>query len=259
MLSVHRFLGSPVLLSLALLSAGPATCPIPARAGIPPDGTYVLGFHLRPVSESSTLPFPKTPDQLVSRASEPGLYDAWLFLFSRAPLVGAWSLSVSLVYDGAPGSGADILDWQSMMDEFYPQPGWPAAGVGMFGRWDRFRCLEHDDYMLKGEAGWWLQIAGRATIRAHGPDTITFGDPEPGVVPQLVECFDEQHDLDGTDSWSRVVPAVFGSGSGPDAARRTPETAVRGATWGGIKARHGDGASGGPVRIEPAVPDGRSQ
>lgn len=231
MRSSHLF--AAALSAAALMAPGGA---LPAGPG--PEGVaFVVGFHVQPADDLEALPLPGSPDRLASAAPAPGLYDVWVFVHTRAPFVGAWSISFALDYDGVEGRGADVLGWEAFTDTFNPRPGWPAAGCGMFAGWRRFRCQQPDPYLVPGEDGWWIQPVLRLRVAVAGPDRIRLSDPEPGVRPQVVECLDEGHDLDGSESLSRVIPAVFGPDSGGAAYAPGPAAPVTGTTWGALKAR----------------------
>jgi hypothetical protein len=220
---------------LLVASVGIAGLPPAAGAGIPGGVAIVLGFHIRAIEDSLAIPLPPSPIDLLPQASpEPGLYDVWLFLHTRAPLIGAWSMSFALEYDGAEGSGVDVLEARQFLDDFRPSPGWPGSGCGMYARWDRIRCQEPHRYMIQGSGGWWVQPALRLLV--HGPDRIGLTSPEPGVRPQLIECADEEHALDGSEGWTLVLPAVFGHSSRPPQAAVTSSQET---TWGALKARAG--------------------
>lgn len=225
-----RFMPRPLALAAALAVAAPPV----AAAGIPGGVAIVLGFHIVPASDRGSFPWPPSPDDLAPHAAEPGFYDVWLFLHTRSPLVGAWSMAAALDYDGAGGRGLDVLEWEGFVDQFHPCEGWPAAGTGFRGVWRRERCQDPERYMRRGRDGWWVQPVLRLGVRVHGPDRILFSDPEPGVRPQLTECADEMHELDGSESWSAVIPAFFGIDPEETWAPR-PATGARKATWGSLK------------------------
>lgn len=237
----------PLLVALLpLLLAGAA----PARARPRLDGpAIVVGFHLVPPGPAEGLALPRAPDELARQGADAGLYDAWLFVFTRAPLVGAWTLNVGLAYDGRPERGVDIEEWEPLSDAVTPRPEWPAAGNGRGANfaWDRARCWDAANRLMRGRDGWWVQAACRLRVRVYSPDSLALADPEPDVRPAEVECYDEGHDLDGTDNWTAVLPAVFGApgvgaatgpaglfdprpGPGP-----APTTPARGVTWSQLK------------------------
>ena len=204
-----RILLLTVCLATSLLGASPA------RGRPRLDGpAIVVGFHITPAGPGDALSVPRSPQELKAEAPASGSYDAWLYVFTRAPLVGAWSLNVGLDYDGRPEQGIDLLDWQNLADQVRPRAGWPEAGAG-FGAefvWDRARCWDPDGRLMKGDDGWWVQPACRLRLRVYSPDCLALADPEPNVRPAEVECRDEGHDLDGTDNWTGVMPACFGGG-----------------------------------------------
>jgi hypothetical protein len=219
----------------ALVSAG-ALMAIsrPATAGIPGGVAIVLGFHIVPQDDTENYPWPPAPEDLVSHATEAGLYDVWLFLHTRSPLIGAWYMKAGLDYSGDSGKGVDVLDWKSFTDSFVPFMGWPGSGAAFRAAWRRERCWNPETFMRRGRNGWWVQPVLRLRVQVHGPDRILFSDPEPGVPPQLTECADEMHELDGTDSWSRVIPAVFGNAP-LDGSPGRSATLVQPGTWGSLK------------------------
>ena len=223
-----------------------------ARARPRLDGpAIVVGFHVTPAGPGEALELPMAPAELRPGAPNLGLFDVWLVVFTRAPLVGAWTLNVGLGYDARPERGVDLLGWEALSDIVRPRPGWPAAGAG-FGAefvWDRRRCWDVDRRLTRGRDGWWVQVACRLRARVHSADSLTLADPEPDVRPAEVECYDEGHDLDGTDNWTAIVPAVFDAVGGPAAggdahapawppasggALPVP-TPVRGLTWSQLK------------------------
>lgn len=234
------------VLCLAPFGAGP----VRARPRL--DGpAIVVGFHVAPPGPGDVLELPMAPAELRPRAPNLGLFDVWLVVFTRAPLVGAWTLNVGLGYDGCPERGVDVLDWEALSDTVRPRPAWPAAGAG-FGAefiWDRQRCWDVDHRLMRGRNGWWVQVACRLRVRVHSADSLTLADPEPDVRPAEVECYDEGHDLDGTDNWTAIVPAVFdadggpGAGSDADVPASRPgsgctlpaPTPVRALTWSQLK------------------------
>jgi hypothetical protein len=210
---------------------------LPADAGIPGGVAIVLAFHIASGGDDGALPLPGSPEETVSHASEPGVYDVWAFLFTRPPLVGAWSISFGLDFEEPEGAGIDVLGWESFTDEFSPHPGWPAPGHGFFARWHRFRCLDYRNYLLEGESGWWIQPVLKLRIHVLGGDVLTVSEPEPGVVPQMVECQDEEWDFDGSQEGILVIPATFGlSLPLPPGTAHVPVEVL---TWGGVKVRHG--------------------
>lgn len=192
---------------LAVLAAPPPLSAAP-EGGV----ALLLGMHLVPVGDDFAVPLVRTPADLRPDAPAPGDYDAWVYLFSKHPLVGAWTMSIGLDFDTVPGSGIDVLAWLGLANRARPGPGWPDAGPGSGIRleWDRFRCQEPDRWLLPGSGGWWIQPALRFRIRIHGPDRFRLADPEPGVRAQVIQCGDEEFRLDGEDGWTAFVGAGYG-------------------------------------------------
>ena len=114
----------PVVLSV--LGAGAITGT--SRAGIPGGVAIVLGFHCVPAPGDGSIPWPRSPEDLNPQGSEPGLYDVWLFLHTRAPLIGAWTMTVALTCDTGSGGSIEVLDWTRYTDVFVAYPGFPAPG-----------------------------------------------------------------------------------------------------------------------------------
>ncbi|MDZ4804494.1 MAG: hypothetical protein SGI90_06520 [Candidatus Eisenbacteria bacterium] len=215
----------------------------PTIAG-PPDGVaLVLGATIHPADDSFTLPHPLSPKDLVrTSVASPGLYDIWFYLFSRRPLVGAWTVDFALEFDRRPGHGIDIEWWESLAHRAAPHQGWPDAGPdhGIRLEWIRPDCFDaaHRD-LLAGRDGWFRQSALRLRVRVHGPDALYLADPEPGVRAQLVQCFDDAFRLDGEDGWTRYDGPVFTAVESANAVKPVPEwqTPVRTITWGDLKTR----------------------
>lgn len=198
----------PVSLTLGLLLAGAPRSQADPRLDGP---AIVLGFHVQPPS-SGQPQLPLSPQLLVSSAPDTGLWDVWLVVLTRAPLIGAWTLNVALDYDATPDCGIDVLEWENLADEARPRPEWPEAGAGRGCEfvWPReTRCFTPEQGLVAGVDGWWLQVAARFRVAVHGPDLLTVTDPEPGVRPQEVECQDEYHPFNDDDSWTAVFPARF--------------------------------------------------
>lgn len=223
-------------LALGLLLSGALRADARPRLDGP---AIVVGFHILPAAPGELLEIPRSPVELVNRAPASGEWDVWLVVLTRAPLIGAWTLNVALDYDAEPGRGLDILGWENMADVARPRPEWPAAGAGNGCEflWPREgRCFTPRTGLVAGSDGWWLQVAARIRVVAHGSDRLALADPEPGVRPQEVECQDEYHPLDGTDNWTGVVPALFGDGV-PVTSLLPRLLPVRSLRWSELKLR----------------------
>jgi hypothetical protein len=216
----------------ALLPAGPVT------AGIPQGTAIVLGFHCVQPPDAGAIPWLGSPDELVPFAKESGPCEVWLFLFTRSPLIGAWTVTAGVSYAGAeaPGRGLTVTGWTSFTDSFRAGAGWPLPGTAFRAGWRRERCRNPDLYMDPGRDGWWVQRVLKLEAEVGGNDLLSFCQPEPGVVPQLIECADEMHELDGTDSWTRVIPAVFGPEAAPSSGGEAIASSSKPATWSSVKA-----------------------
>lgn len=236
--------------ALVMAAALAVVAPLGAVAGIPGGVAIVLGFHVVPASDRGIIPWPRSPGDLTPYASEPGFYDVWLFLHTRSPLVGAWSMAAGLDYDGAEGRGLDVLEWEGFVDQFLPYAGWPDAGAGFRGVWRRERCQDPERFMKQGRDGWWVQPVFRLGVQVHGPDRLLFSDPEPGVRPQLTECADEMHELDGSESWSAVIPAFFGVRR-EEVQTKRPTTGTQKSTWGSLKSAGSAPAGSRTSGIQP--------
>jgi hypothetical protein len=197
-------------IGLALLLA--LAAPLPLAAAPTGGVAMLLGIHLVPIGDDLAVPRLRAPGELRTEAPLPGDYDAWVVFFSKRPLVGAWTMSIGLDFDTAPGSGIDVLSWEGLADRALPEPGWPDAGPGAGIRieWDRYRCQDPGQWLLRGTDGWFLQPALRLRLRIHGPDRLRLADPEPGVRAQVVQCGDEEFRLDGVDGWTAFIGAGYG-------------------------------------------------
>lgn len=232
-----RFESSGVVMGL-LGAAVAIAAAAPTRAGVPGGVAMVLGCHVMAVEDSLGVPAPGGPDDLVTAAPAPGVYDVWVLFMARRPMRGAWSLAFSLEFDRRPGRGIDILEWSGMADRIVPDPRWPDGGSdhGLWVAWNRAKCLDPEAGLMRGRDGWYVQPVARLRVRVHGDDQFDLADPEPGVVAEVVECADEGFRLDGVDGWTAWRGARFGAGrvAGADDARTLP---VASTSWGGLKAR----------------------
>jgi len=215
----------------------------PVLAG-PPDGVaLVLGATILPMADSLVVPNPLSPSDLVrTRPGAPGQYDIWFFVFSRRPLVGAWTLDIAFDFDRRPGHGIDIEAWEPLTVRSASHVGFPDAGPdhGIRLEWSRPDCFDTDHLdLLAGRDGWYRQSALRLRVRVHGPDALLLADPEPGVPAVLVQCFDDAFRLDGEDGWTRYDGPGFSAAETATEARPIPEskTPIRTTTWGELKAR----------------------
>lgn len=198
----------------------------------------VLGCHVMPVGDSLAVPRPGVPDDLVTVAEAPGIYDVWILFMARFPMRGAWSLAFGLEFDRRPGSGIDILNWTGLADRVVPYPGWPDGGAehGLWMAWNRERCLDPAAGLMAGRDGWWIQPAARIRVQVYGDDRFELADPEPGVWAEVVECSDEGFRLDGVDGWTAWRGARFGADAGVEVGPTRP-LPVMPESWGGLKAR----------------------
>ena len=228
--SAARRLGAAAIGTTLLLAGRPVA------AGIPGGTAIVLGYHCVQPPQSDAIPWPDSPDELNPVAEEPGACEVWLFLFTRSPLVGAWTLTAGLSYGGPGAGGLTVTGWTAYTDSFRAGAGWPLPGAAFRAAWRRERCLNPERYMDRGRDGWWVQRVLKLDVEVSGSDVLSFGEPEPGVVPQLIECADEMHELDGTDSWTRVIPAVFGPSEGYPLGEAPAASGSRPATWSSVKA-----------------------
>ena len=214
----------------------------PIFAG-PPDGVaLVLGATIHPVADSLSAPHPLAPDELVRKASAPGRYEIWFYIFSRRPLVGAWTVDIAFDFDRRPGHGIDIESWEPLTPRSAPHAGFPDAGPdhGIRLEWNRPDCFDanHSD-LLAGRDGWFRQSALCLRVRVHDPDALVLVDPEPGVPATLVQCFDDAFRLDGEDGWTRYDGPSFTAGESVTEAHPIPESKspTRATTWSELKAR----------------------
>jgi hypothetical protein len=129
---------------LALLAGfGFLVLPV-AQAAAGPNANAGLALHIASVTSSDPcLSTTQIPTCGTLRVDEP-ILGVPVFLYvlvqDADPVAGVAAATFGVSYDGADGSGVDILGWNLCADSQVASPGWPALGSGLEISWASGNC-----------------------------------------------------------------------------------------------------------------------
>jgi len=156
-------------------------------------------------------------------------YVVYICVFNGDPVAGISELEFGLDYNGASGSGMDVIADQTCSDLIFASNNWPGDGSSVTFTWDYKNNCQTEE---PGGAGTGVTaVAAALRVFAYSPDRLSVvPKPTSGFV-DIADCSLVSYDISAERRGS-VVFSEDGSEQGNPGCTRA---SIEDATWGEMK------------------------
>ena len=168
-----------------------------------------------------------------------GLWDVWVVVCNANDSTGVSGAEFGIEYDGASGSGVDVLTWTSCADLQFPQHDWPLSGSGNLVTWEAVGNCQRNQ-LVADTPGTGYAVVGFFSVLAYGQDKMSVIPRPVSGAMKTADCINgEEDDITGA-MVARGGIAQFCTGRKGYNYCRYTTLGTNETTWGRIKTQYGD-------------------
>lgn len=172
-------------------------------------------------------------------ANGTGEFDVWVVVCNGSDSLGLAGAEFGIEYDGASGSGVDVMSWRPCADLEFPQDDWPASGSGNLVTWESsLNCQNTNLVQNPPQPKTAYAVAGLFHVLVWGQDQMEITVRPVSGRMKVADCQAAEDDL--TDAMvARGGIATFCTNRQGYNFCRGKNLATEETTWGKIKTQYG--------------------